>query len=214
MCDIHRKVGLTADPIAKQEYDHCLKGSPSPHFTLSSSGLLLMDHCIYIPEYRPKKGNLCTCVLQEKHDHPTAGHFGYNKMLELLWHDYIWPSMCNDCKKFVSQCVLCTCNKPLCHQPYGLLQPLPIPEHPWHLISMDFIKQLPASNGFTVILVIIDCLSKEGIFIPMFDTVTALDVADMFISHIFTKHGIPLHVSSDHGLEFTSHFFCSLGSLL
>jgi hypothetical protein len=208
------KAGLTTDPIAKREYDHCLKGSPSPRFTLSSSGLLLMDRRVYVPEYRPEKGNLCTRVLQEKHDHPTAGHFGYNKMLELLRHDYVWPSMRNDCKKFVSQCVLCARNKPSRHRPYSLLQPLPIPECPWHSISMDFIKQLPVSNGFTTILVIIDCLSKEGIFIPTYDTVTSLNVADMFVSHIFAKHRIPLHISSDRGLEFTSHFFHSLGSLL
>jgi transposase InsO family protein len=79
---------------------------------------------------------------------------------------------------------------------------------------MDFIEQLPVSNGFTAILVIIDRLSKEGIFIPTYDTVTSLNVADMFVSHIFAKHGIPLHVSSDRGSEFTSHFFHSLGSLL
>jgi len=60
---------------------------------------------------------------------------------------------------------------------------------------MDFIKQLPASNGFTTILVIINRLSKESVFIPTTDNVTAIDVADAFITHIFAKHGIPLHVS-------------------
>ena len=79
---------------------------------------------------------------------------------------------------------------------------------------MDFIKQLPASNGFTAILVVIDRLSKESIFIPTTDTVTAAEVADIFVTHVFSKHGIPLHVSSDRGSEFTSHFFRSLGSLL
>jgi len=104
-----------------------------------------------------------------------------------------------NCKKYISQCVLCARNKPSCHCPYGLLQPLPIPERPWHSISMDFIKQLLPSNGYTAILVIIDRLSKESVFIP---------------THVFAKHGIPLHISSDRGSEFTSHFFHSLGSLL
>ena len=79
---------------------------------------------------------------------------------------------------------------------------------------MDFIKQLPASNGFTAILVVIDCLSKESVFIPTTDNATSADVMDAFITHIFSKHGIPLHVSLDHGSKFTLHFFCSLGSLL
>ena len=72
---------------------------------------------------------------------------------------------------------------------------------------MDFIEQLPASNGFTAILVVIDHLMKESVFIPMTDSATAVDVADAFVTHVFVKHGIPLHVSSNHGSEFTSHFF-------
>ena len=79
---------------------------------------------------------------------------------------------------------------------------------------MDFIEQLPLSKGYTAILVVIDRLSKEGIFIPTTDTFTSADVADTFVTHVFSKHGIPLHVSSDRGSEFTSHFFRSLGSLL
>lgn len=208
------KAGYSVDPVASRELDLCHKGSPSPRFSVSPAGLLLMDRRVYVPQYRPERGNLRTRVLQEKHDHLTAGHFGFNKTLELVRRNYVWPSMRTDCKKFVSQCVLCARNKPSRHRPYGLLQPLPIPERPWHSISMDFIEQLPLSNGYTAILVVIDRLSKESLFIPTTDTVTAQDVADAFVTHVFSKHGIPLHVSSDRGSEFTSHFFRSLGSLL
>jgi len=210
--DIH--TGLTIDPLAIQEIDLCRKGSPSPRFSLTASGLLLMDRRIYVPDYRPALGNLRTRVLQSKHDHVTAGHFGYNKTLELLRREFVWPNIRTDCKNFVSQCELCARNKSSRHRPYGLLQPLPIPERPWHSISMDFIEQLPASNGFTAILVVVDRLSKESVFIPTTDNVTAVDVADASVTHVFAKHGIPLHVSSDRGSEFTSHFFRSLGSLL
>ena len=72
---------------------------------------------------------------------------------------------------------------------------------------MDFIEQLPLSNGYTAILVIINHLSKEGVFIPTVDTATAIDISEAFITHVFTKHGIPLHISSDCESEFTSHFF-------
>jgi len=160
------KAGYAADPLASREVDLCLKDMPSLRYSLSPSGLLLLDRRMYVPDYHPEQGNVCTCVLQQKHDHPTAGHFGYNKTLELLQRDYVWPSIRSDCKKFIEQCVLCARNKPSCHRPYGLLQPLLIPERPWHSISMDFIEQLPPSNGFTVILVIIDRLSKESVFIP------------------------------------------------
>ena len=87
------KEGLLVNPIAKRELNLCVKGSPSMCFSLSPLGLLLMDSCVYVPNYRPERGNLCTCILQEKHNHPTAGHLGFNKMLELLRRDYTWPQI-------------------------------------------------------------------------------------------------------------------------
>jgi len=87
-------------------------------------------------------------------------------------------------------------------------------ERPWHSINMDFIEQLPAYNGFTTILEVIDHLSKEGVFIPTMDTIAAPDVAGAFVPHMFSKRGIPHHVFFDRVSEFTSHLFRSLGSLL
>ena len=79
---------------------------------------------------------------------------------------------------------------------------------------MDFIEQLPSSDGFTSILVVVDCLSKQGIFIPTFDTITSPELAKLFVAHVFSKHGVPSHVTSDRGSEFVSHFFHSLGKAL
>ena len=79
---------------------------------------------------------------------------------------------------------------------------------------MDFIEQLPESGGFTSVLVVVDRLSKQGIFIPTHDTITSLDLAKLFVTHVFSKHGVPSHVTSDRGPEFVSHFFRSLGKAL
>jgi len=79
---------------------------------------------------------------------------------------------------------------------------------------MDFIEQLPSSTGFTAILVVVDRLSKQAIFIPTHDTITSLELAKLFLLHIFSKHGVPAHVTSDHGTEFISHFFWSLRKAL
>src|SRR6202045_3684148 len=79
---------------------------------------------------------------------------------------------------------------------------------------MDFIEQLPESRGFTSVLVVVDRLSKQGIFIPTHDTITSLDLAKLFVTHVFSKHGVPSHVTSDRGPEFVSHFFRSLGKAL
>ena len=63
-------------------------------------------------------------------------------------------------------------------------------------------------------MVIVDRSSKQSIFIPTFDTITSEQLADLFIIHVFSKHGVPNHVTSDHGSEFVSAFFCSLGKAL
>src|SRR5258708_3980392 len=79
---------------------------------------------------------------------------------------------------------------------------------------MDFIKQLPASEDFSAILVVINHLTKQAIFIPYHDTVNALQVAWLFLTHVFFKHGVLAHVTLDCGSEFVLHFFHSLGKLL
>ena len=83
------------------------------------------------------------------------------------------------------------------HRPYGLLKQLPIPERPWNSISMDFIKKLPMSDGSNTILVIVDCLTKQSIFILTVNTITSPMLAKLFILHVFSKHGIPSHITSD-----------------
>ncbi|MBW0592715.1 hypothetical protein O181_132430 [Austropuccinia psidii MF-1] len=56
---------------------------------------------------------------------------------------------------------------------------------------MDFITQLPLSNNFDSILVVVDRFSKMAILIPTYGTITALDLAQIFMSHLFSKPGLP-----------------------
>ena len=79
---------------------------------------------------------------------------------------------------------------------------------------MDFIEQLPKLSGYTAILVVEDHLMKQSISNPTHDTITSADLAKLFILHVFSKHGVPSHVTSDHGSKFVSHFFRSLGKAL
>lgn len=76
---------------------------------------------------------------------------------------------------------------------------------------MDFIEQLPASDGYTAILLVVDRASKQSIFIPTYDTITSKQLAELFVIHVFSKHGVPNHVTSDRGSKFVSAFFRSLG---
>jgi len=117
-------------------------------------------------------------------------------------------------KDYVLSCTSCTCVKVPRHKPYRFLKQLPIPKKLWNSISMDFIKWLPSSSGFTSILVVVDCLSKQCLFILTHDMITFPELAKLFLLHVFSKHGVPSHITSDQGSEFISHFFCSLGKAL
>ena len=79
---------------------------------------------------------------------------------------------------------------------------------------MDFIEKLLLSSRFDTILVIVDQLTKQAIFIPAHNTIMFVDLACLFILHVFSKHSVPSHVISDRSLEFVSNFFRSLGTAL
>src|SRR5258708_33521658 len=98
---------------------------------------------------------------------------------------------------YVASCTTCACVKSPRHKPYGKLKQLPIPSRLWSSILMDFIEQLPNSEGFSAILVIINNLTKQAIFIPSNDMVDTPQVARLFLIHIFSKHRVAVHVTSD-----------------
>ena len=78
---------------------------------------------------------------------------------------------------------------------------------------MDFIKKLPPSSGFNTILIIINQLLKQSIFIPTHDTITSVELARLFVIHVFSKHRVPSQVTSNQGSEFMSSFW-TLGKAL
>ena len=55
---------------------------------------------------------------------------------------------------------------------------------------MDFIQKLPMSNSSDMILVIIDHLTKQLIFILTVDTITSPMLAKLFILHVFSKQAV------------------------
>lgn len=86
-------------------------------------------------------------ILHDCHDHPMAGHKGINKTKELIKRQFWWPNMTKDIKQYVLGCGICAQGKPTRQSPQGLLQPMPIPPHPWHTVTMDLFVDLPSSRG-------------------------------------------------------------------
>ncbi|KAF8755279.1 hypothetical protein RHS01_05375 [Rhizoctonia solani] len=140
---------------------------------------------------------------------PLAGHPGQQRTLELLSRNYWWPGMKSTAKEWVECCPVCQANQ-RAHAPVISLKPLEVPPFPFHTISYDFITGFPRSNGHDAILVVIDSFSKFGHFIPTSKKVTAKGLADLFVSHVWKLHGLPIKTILDRGTTFTGKFLRAL----
>ncbi|CAM8886540.1 unnamed protein product [Rhodiola kirilowii] len=78
---------------------------------------------------------------------------------------------------------------------------------------MDFITQLPPFGGYTVILVVVDRLTKVAHFCPLTTGFTAEKVAKVFVREICRLHGIPRSIVSDRDSVFMSTFWQQLFKL-
>ena len=71
---------------------------------------------------------------------------------------------------------------------------------------MDFIVELPKSEGYDAIYVCVDRLTKMAHFVPTNTTVTAEQTAQLFYRHIWKYHGLPTDIVSDRGSQFVAKF--------
>ena len=102
------------------------------------------------------------------------------------------------------------------HQhPAGLLQPLPVPEWKWEVISIDFITGLPMTwRQHDSIMVVVDKLTNESCFIPVNSTYKTGAIAKLFMKDIFRLHGFPKAIIFDRDTKFTSNFWNGLFAYL
>jgi len=61
---------------------------------------------------------------------------------------------------------------------------------------MDFIMELPVSEGCDQLWVIIDRFTKMAHFIPLHEK-TAADLAVIFAREVWNHHGLPTDIVSD-----------------
>ncbi|KAJ0885707.1 putative nucleotidyltransferase, Ribonuclease H [Helianthus annuus] len=159
------------------------------------------------------KSPLLSTVLAMCHSSPEGGHFGFHKTFAKVKHNFWWVGMKEFVKKYIKECHTCQRAKTDSLQPAGLLQPLPVPERVWEDISMDFVEGLPVSNGFTVVMVVVDRLSKYAHFVPMRHPFNATTVAREFVANVVRLHGIPSTIVSDRDKIFISSFWQALFKL-
>ena len=75
---------------------------------------------------------------------------------------------------------------------------MPIPMQKWRDISINFIVDLPSSNRFTNIIIVVNRFIKMWYIIPI-NSINAVSVAKYFIKYIFKLHRLPNSIVSDCG---------------
>jgi hypothetical protein len=215
---------LVADNFMEELKDGYLE-DPTCQSVLENNGTAILsvrDGYIYKGTrlYVPCIDSLRKKLLVEYHDvKGSGGHRGVAATHHKLIQHYYWPHMYEDVVTYVKECYPCQQSKNVNQRPAGLLQPLPIPEHPLEDISMDFITRLPRTiTGHTGILVVVDRFSKYVKLIPTTSNdesgiPAAERTAELFLQHWATSFGIPKSIVSDRDPQFTSKFWIHLFSL-
>src|SRR5882672_10316529 len=168
---------------------------PDPWSLSPDSDFLCFKGQLYVPDHQATQLD----VLHSYHDHRLAGHPGITKTIKNICHQFYWPRMVTFVTNYIHSCSVCRHSKSLHHKPFGPHRFLPIGEHHWDSISMDFIEGLPLSDGHDTILVVVCCLTKMALFIPTLQDIDAEDLAHIFLSQVFAKHGTPTDIISDRG---------------
>nr|GEU84413.1 putative reverse transcriptase domain-containing protein [Tanacetum cinerariifolium] len=80
---------------------------------------------------------------------------------------------------------------------------------------MDFVTNLPkSSQGYDIIWVIVDRLTKSAIYLPIREKDPLDKLARMYLKEVVTKHGIPVLIICDRDPQFSSNFWKSLQKAL
>ncbi|GJU03633.1 putative reverse transcriptase domain-containing protein [Tanacetum coccineum] len=132
-----------------------------------ADGTLCFNGRSWLPCY----GDLRTVIMHESHKSKYSIHPGSDKMYQDMKKLYWWPNMKANIATYVSKCLTCAKVKAEHQRPSGLLVQPKIPEWKWDNITMDFVTKLPkSSQGYDIIWVIVDRLTKSAIFTPMRET--------------------------------------------
>jgi hypothetical protein len=121
--------------------------------------------------------------------------------------------MKHDICNFVAECDVYQHNKGEIVKSLGTLQPLSIPPAIWKDISMDFITGLPKLGNKSVIMVVVDRLSKYAHFFALQQLFTTSTMDQIFMDQVFKLYGMSHSIISNRDPTFTRKFWQELFKL-
>jgi hypothetical protein len=116
--------------------------------------------------------------------------------------------------EYVKSCIPYQQMKVYPEKAHGLLNPIPLPSAPWEQATVDFITQLPPSQGYDVILVVTDQFSKRVHFMATTSNISAEGNAQLFHDNVWKHHGWMQKIITDQGTQFAVKFTQALNDLL
>jgi len=110
-------------------------------------------------------------------------------------------------KKYVMGCDIYQQMKNCAQQSFEPLMPNKVPNGSWEIISMDLIAQLPESNSYDAICVIVDRLTKRAHFIPINNRFLSKDIVQLLYDKVYPLYGLPLQIILDRGVQYSAELF-------
>ena len=151
-------------------------------------------------------------LLSETHDGKFAGHFGEQKVYNLLRKMYWWDGMRADIRRYCRSCLICATRKGTGRASRPPLQPIPV-GGPFHRIGVDVLQLPKTLDGNCYVVVFADYLTKWVEAFPTSDQ-KAETIARLFVENIVCNHGVPEELLSDRGSNFLSELIQEVCKLL
>ncbi len=156
---------------------------------------------------------LCTELIQYTHDSTMAEHSERDVTDALLSWQFFWPEMLQNVCTFCWNCNKCHMNNSWKDRQQGFLKPLSVSEQIWQKIFIDFVVDLPSSEGCMNLLIITDCLSK-GVILEPCKNMTAEWVAQTFVQRFYQAHELFITIVLNWGTQFVSSLWKRVCQLL
>jgi transposase InsO family protein len=142
--------------------------------------------------------------------HDEMGHFGRDRVLDLVRARFFWPGMSEDVVSYVGKCMSCMKRKRW--EPRAELVNITT-SYPMEIVSMDFLGLESSIGGYSNILVLTDHFTRFAMAVPTKNQTaktTAKCLVDLFINH----YGLPHRLHSDNGSNFTSQVIREMCKML
>jgi hypothetical protein len=148
------------------------------HYEIREDRILMYRNIVYVSNDKDLK----SLILSDMRKVPYVRHPGYQKTIFAVKKQYFWPGMEKEVVDFIARCLECQKVKAEHIHLASFLQPLPILEWKWEVVTMDFITKFPrTTKQHDYIMVVVKKLTKTAHFVPVKSSHKAVDIVEIYM---------------------------------